>query len=373
MSFSRAGLDRSVWKIREHELLLLYREIPTQAGFVVRESIMNCNQIRRLLLAIGVWAFAAQSASAQDWAKKMFEETSYDFGKVARGADVSHRFKITNKYKETVHISNVRTTCGCSIAEKPEVTTLGSLESTYVEVSLNTRKFTHQKESNLVVTFDKPFFAEVTIPLKAYIRTDVVLKPGGANFGAVDLGAGDKMSINVAYAGRDNWQLKDIKMANEHLDAKITEVSRGNGRVNYRIEMYLKPSAPLGALREQVMLVTDDADPYVPMLVTARVEADITVATPDVAMGVVYPGNEKTVNVVIRGKKPFSIDKVECESERELFKVRLPQAPKTVHIIPLTFSPPEDPGPFSETFTVTIAGRSEPVTFKAHGTIGSPF
>lgn len=322
--------------------------------------------------ALGL-ALLVQPASAQEWARKMFEETSYDFGKVARGADVSHRFKITNKYKETVHISNVRTTCGCSIPKQPEVTTLRSRESTYVEVTLNTRKFTHKKESNLIVTFDKPFYAEVKIPLEAYIRTDVVLTPGGANFGAVDLGAGAKTTIDVAYAGRNDWKLKDIKIANENLDAKIKEISRGGGRVQYEIAMYLKPSAPKGALREQVMLVTDDANPHVPMLVTARVEADITVATPDVSMGTVVPGNDKTVNVVIRGKKAFSIDKVECESDRELFKVRLPTTPRKVHIIPLTFMPPKDPGPFSETFTVTIAGRPEPVTFKAHGTIASSF
>jgi hypothetical protein len=326
----------------------------------------------RLMLTVGL-VLGAQTAFAQDWAKKMFDESSYDFGKVARGADVSHRFKVTNRYKETAHISNVRTTCGCSIPTQPEVTTLKSLESTYVEVSLDTRKFTHSKESNLIVTFDKPFFAEVTIPLKAYIRTDVVLTPGGANFGAVDLGAGGVATIDVAYAGRDSWMLKDVKIANDNLDAKITEVSRGNGQVKYQIQMYLKPTAPLGALREQVMLVTDDANPHVPMLVTARVEADITVATPDVAMGTVLPGSDKTVNVVIRGKKPFSIDKVECDSDQEMFKVRLPDASRAVHIIPLTFTPPKTPGPFSETFTVTIAGRPEPVTFKAHGTVGSAF
>jgi hypothetical protein len=332
---------------------------------------MNFKPVPLILLAVGL-VFGTDAASAQDWAKKMFDKTSHDFGKVARGAEVSHRFKVTNLYKETVHISNVRTSCGCSIAKQPEVTTLKSLEFTYVEVALDTRKFSHQKESNLIVTFDQPYFAEVTLPLRGYIRTDVVLTPGGANFGAVDLGAGAVTTIDVAYAGRDNWTLKDVKIANENLDAKITEVSRGNGAVKYQIQMQLKPSAPLGSLREQVMLVTDDANPHVPILVTARVEADITVATPDLAMGTLTPGNEKTVNVVIRGKKPFSIDKVECESDTELFKVRLPEAPKTVHIIPLTFTPPKDPGPFSETFTVTIAGRPDPVTFKAHGTV-APF
>ena len=334
---------------------------------------MNCKQFFSLAWVLGLALAVQHTASAQEWAEKMFDETSYDFGKVARGAEVSHRFKITNKYKETVHISNVRTTCGCSIPKQPEQKTLKSLESTYVEVSLNTRKFTHKKESNLIVTFDQPFFAEVKIPLKAYIRTDVVLTPGGANFGAVDLGAGATTTIDVAYAGRDNWTLKDVKIADPNLDAKIKEVSREGGQVRYQIQLSLKPTAAQGPLREQVMLVTDDVNPYVPLLVTARVEADITVATPDLSLGTVIPGSDKTVNVVIRGKKPFSIDKVECESDKEFFKVRLPESSRTVHIIPLTFTPPKNPGPFSEKFTVTIAGRPDPVTFKAHGTIASPF
>lgn len=333
---------------------------------------MNFKHWHLIALALSL-SLLTETASAQEWAQKMFSESSHDFGKVARGADVSHRFKVTNLYKETVHISNVRTTCGCSIPKQPEVTTLKSLESTFIEVELNTRKFTHKKESNLVVTFDKPFFAEVKLPLKAYIRTDVVLTPGGANFGAVDLGAGATTTVDVAYAGRDDWQLRDVKIGNPNLDAKVTEVSRGNGQVKYRIDMYLKPSTPLGTLREEVMLVTNDATPMVPMLVTARVEADITVATPDVSMGTLTPGNNKTVNVVIRGKKPFMINKVECESDKELFQVRLPTSARMVHIIPLTVTPPRDPGPFSEKFTVTIDGRDEPVSFTAHGTIAPAF
>ncbi len=333
---------------------------------------MNVKLVKMILLSLGCLLYT-QTAPAQEWAQKMFAESSYDFGKVARGADVSHRFKVTNLYKETVHISNVRTTCGCSIPKQPESATLKSLETTYIEVSINTRKFTHLKESNLVITFDRPFYAEVRIPLKTYIRTDVVLTPGGANFGAVDLGKGGKTTVEVAYAGRSTWTLRDVKIANKNLDAKVKELSRGNGQVRYQIEMLLNPATPTGSIREQVMLVTDDPNPYVPMLVTARVEADITVATPNVALGTVSPGNNKTVNVIIRGKQPFMISKVECESEQEMFQVNLPTTARTTHIIPLTFTPPTKPGAFSETFTVTIAGRTEPVTFKAHGTVGSPF
>ena len=44
-------------------------------------------------------------AHAEDWATKMFDETRFDFGKVARGAKVEHHFKFKNPYVEDVHIS----------------------------------------------------------------------------------------------------------------------------------------------------------------------------------------------------------------------------------------------------------------------------
>jgi len=38
-------------------------------------------------------------------------------------------------------------------------------------------------------------------------------------------------------------------------------------------------------------------------------------------------------------------------------------------VLPLTVIAPDEPGTLTEEFTVTIAGRSEPVTFKAYGKI----
>jgi len=107
----------------------------------------------------------------------------------------------------------------------------------------------------------------------------------------------------------------------------------------------------------------------IPLLVEATIEADITIAPQIVSLGVMTPGKEVTVNVVIRGKKPFAVEKIECESDLEAFKVRLPKTTKPVHILPLTVVPPNTPGVFSEEFTVTIAGRPEPLTFKAYGKI----
>lgn len=106
-------------------------------------------------------AFGNSVAKADElWAEKMFEKTTHDFGVVARGADSSYRLKLKNLYKETVHIAEVRTTCGCS-AGKPSQETLASLEEAYVEITMDTRKFTRRKDSNVIVVFDQPSYKEV--------------------------------------------------------------------------------------------------------------------------------------------------------------------------------------------------------------------
>ena len=58
-------------------------------------------------------AIGASVAQADEmWAEKMFEKTTHDFGVVARGSDSSYRLKLKNLYNKTVHIQEVRTTCG---------------------------------------------------------------------------------------------------------------------------------------------------------------------------------------------------------------------------------------------------------------------
>ncbi|HID22304.1 MAG TPA: hypothetical protein EYP14_07875 [Planctomycetaceae bacterium] len=132
----------------------------------------------------------------------------------------------------------------------------------------------------------------------------------------------------------------------------------------------LKPTAPPGVFRSQVILVTDDRNgSRVPVLVEARIEAEYTVMPAVVSLGILQPGETKTVNVVVKGRKPFKIEKIECEVGEPTFKVRLPKTARTVHVLPLTVVAPEKPGTIAETFTLTIAGASAAVTFKAYGKV----
>jgi Protein of unknown function (DUF1573) len=317
--------------------------------------------------------FVSGQSQQSNWAEKMFEKLDHDFGVVARGADAKYRLVLTNKYAQPVHIASVRTSCGCTAA-KPSKDTLASLETAYVEITMDTKKFTLQKDSSVTVVIDQPLYAEVRIPVKAYIRTDVVLTPGGAEFGAITRGADAERKIAVAYAGRDNWTIKDVVSKSPNVVAKAVETGRGSGRVNYELQVTVKGNAPAGDMRELITLVTDDAgNPNIPVLVEARIENEYTVSPELVSFGTVAPGERKTVNVVVRGKKPFMIEKIESDKTAGTFEVRLPQDARPIHVLPLTVIAPKEQGPLADEFTLTISGVEEPVTFKvACKVAGSP-
>jgi hypothetical protein len=233
---------------------------------------------------------------------------------------------------------------------------------------MNTQRFTHRKDSNLIVTFDKPLYAQIRIPLTAYIRTDVVVNPGSVNFGAVEQGKSPQKTVAIAYAGRSDWKIEKLKFNSDYLNGSIKETRRNGGQIGYLLAVSLKSGVPAGTLREQVVLVTNDANsPFVPVSVVARVESEFTVTA--APLGSVKPGQEKVFNVVIRGRKPFHIEKLSCENSPDCFKAKIPDKMRTVHVVPVTFTPPKKAGAFRETLTFSIAGRSEPVAFHVTGRI----
>jgi hypothetical protein len=310
-------------------------------------------------------------AQELDWAQKMFSELEHDFGVVARGADVRHRIQIRNLYKETVNLSQVGTSCNC-ISARLEQTVLPSEAVTALELTIDTKNHMRQKDPHvdLRLSFDGINFKDVRIPVHVYIRSDVVFEPGAADFGAVDVGVGAQQRVSIKYAGRDDWQIREVRSPREYIRGSVRELHRGGGRVDYELIVQVDPAAPQGVFREQLQLVTNDAtNPYVPVTVTAAIEPDVVVATPHVPLGTLSPGVDKTVRVILRGRKPFAIETIQCESSLECFKVKLPKESKSVHILPLTVTPPDKKGEFAEQFTVHIAGRPEPLTFQASGRI----
>jgi hypothetical protein len=305
--------------------------------------------LRRALCGVALVLLGGSGSLAQDWANKMFDGLQHDFGTVARGAKVEHRFVLTNLYKEDIHISGVRSSCGCT---SPEITrqTLKTYEKSEIIAKFNTHSFLGQKSATVTVTIDQPYFAEVQLQIAGYIRSDVVLSPGAVELGSVDQGKTAEKKIKVHYAGRDDWRITGVKSANPSLDATATEVSRGGGQVVYELAVRLKEGAPVGYVKEQLTVLTNDrrATSF-PVDVQGKVVPELSVAS-SLMLGTLNPGQQVKKQIVVKGKTPFHILAVECDNPA--FQFQVPSEAKSLHLVPFTFTAGETAGKVSQKIVI---------------------
>jgi len=89
------------------------------------------------LLFIGLLSF---SVNAQDKVAKIeFEATTIDYGTIEKGADGVRVFEFTNTGNAPLIISNVKSTCGCTVPKKPKGPILPG-ETGEIEVKYDTNR-----------------------------------------------------------------------------------------------------------------------------------------------------------------------------------------------------------------------------------------
>ncbi|HEY4262143.1 MAG TPA: DUF1573 domain-containing protein [Schlesneria sp.] len=360
---------------------------------------MAVRSVSHLLVPLVVVAMSAAPVAAQEWGNKMFDRTEIKFGSVARLADTTFKIKVRNPYVETIQITNLSTSCGCiSWTDKQFPISIPSKGERELTIRLDTIGHSGDKHVRAFASLSEPskgLTAQVTIPVDGRIRTDFEVHPSYVGFGPIDLGKGYIQRIGITYnGGRPDWKILQAKVNNTHLTAQVTEKSRSGGSVTYEATVQIDANAPLGVLRDQLILTTNDVggDSTISIPVEAKVEPDIVVA--DAMFGSLVPGQPKTMQVIIRGKKPFTIEKVDhvvhavvakptedgtvggtapdTVSLGDAISAKTPTTSAALHMVTVTVTPPAEGGMFDEEFSVVIAGRPRPITFKAKGRISAP-
>jgi hypothetical protein len=305
---------------------------------------------RNVWAAVILTAVAASVAPGKEWAQKMFAVTSHDFGTVARGAKSEFAFEIQNLYEEDVHIVDVRSSCGCTT---PTITksTLKTWEKGAIIATLNTKAFLGQRSSTLTVVIDKPYYAEVPLTIAGYIHSEVDFQPGSVSFGEVQQGKEARQEITVTYRGRSSWQIVDVRSANSNLEVELSDPTRTQSSVSYRMLVRLKPETPAGNILDTLNLVTNDQRlPTVALTVDGRVAAPLTISPASLFLGVLKPGQKVIKQLVVTGKQPFRVLDIQCGNPSFAFKVT--DVEKKVHLIPVTFTAGDSSGEIEEPIVI---------------------
>ncbi len=325
--------------------------------------------MRSAILTLVVFACLAARAPAQgSWADKMFQEgTTHDFGSIPRGAQLFHRFKVTNIYAVRLEAIQVRTSCGC-LTVTPPAGGLEARQEGYVDVLMDARKFTGKKVVHVYLTFGPQYVSTATLQVTAFSRADVVFNPGQINFGLVAAGQTPTQAVDVEYAGALDWRVSEITKHSAGLDARFQELYRRPGQVGYRVTVTLKDDAPSGAFKQELFLKTNDpASPVVPLLVEATIQRPLTVTPSSVSVGGSKAGDAVTRRVVVRGNRPFKVTGVEgLDGE---VSADLPSAAAGSHVLTLTIKAAK-PGELRKELRIkTDLSPDTPLAVTIQGTI----
>lgn len=92
-----------------------------------------------LVLLTGAWAQENSTNKNTKSAQIKFTETVHDYGEIELNGDGNCEFKFTNEGKETLILSNVRSSCGCTVPAWPK-TPIKKGEEAVIKVKYNTAR-----------------------------------------------------------------------------------------------------------------------------------------------------------------------------------------------------------------------------------------
>ena len=324
-------------------------------------------------IALAAWAAATSSGAehAGAWAEGLFAERQHDFGNVPRGAKVRHTFVLTNSTPNPISILNLRVSCGCT-SGKASVAVVPPGKTGVVEAEMDTRNFVGHKATTLFVSVHNGTEEfEIGLGVVSNILSDIVLNPGGIDFGAISRGQSPTLSLTIDRLGPPEWRVVKMVSASKALSATLVETQRANGMVSYRLDASIKPGAPAGPIRDEIQLLTNDPESRgFPVLITAEVRGDLSASPSVLSLAAPTTTEAVTGRFIVRSSRPFKVVKIEGAGDGYAASADDPDA-KPLHVVTVAYRTEEGkpvtssrtfkiitdlPGEAPATLTVTLQG-----------------
>jgi len=262
-----------------------------------------------IVLLAGFWA--ASPVLAGSWADALFDELSKDFGSAPRGPTLQHPFRIKNTTRNTVTISGVRVSCHVCSSASVVKSRLEPGEESAVVVTMDTTRFSGPKTITIYVNFGQPSYEEVRLWVQANARDDISFSPDTIAFGQIKRGSGPASATTVTFLGQPSAQITEAKCDSNYVQATFKELKREGSEVSYRLTAKLRSDAPVGKWFTDVWVKTNVASmPKVRVPLTVEIESALTLSPPAVALGQIQVGGEVERRVILKGAKPFKIDRI---------------------------------------------------------------
>ena len=224
-----------------------------------------------LLFGLALIALPALAAAP----RAVVDKPVVDVGAVKKGDSIRHDFVIRNAGDAPLEITEVKPSCGCTVAEFDKVIPPGA--SGKVSVVVETDAFGGGIAKAVTVFNNDTANPKLSLVVKANVREPVVARPGYARFVTVE-GQGAEPSVQTVSAA-DGGSFEVLGVQSPYPFVKATHSPDESAEGRWRVELSLDRSAPAGPMADYVLVRTDHPEqPVVKIAVSGLVRPIISVA-----------------------------------------------------------------------------------------------
>lgn len=163
----------------------------------------------------------------------VFEEQTYDFGRIYTGENVSHGFKFKNTGMGALVINNVKSSCGCTAALVSKNKLLKNEEG-QVDVKFNAGHYVGKVAKSVIVNSNDPENPKYKLTITGEVIEEVSVSPKRINFGIIRKGDNCTKTIEIKTVPDLKIEIKKVESPNLYIS--IIENKTGDeNKYNYFI------------------------------------------------------------------------------------------------------------------------------------------
>lgn len=309
----------------------------------------------------------APAASETATPRAVIEEPIKDAGRVATGDKIAHDFVIKNAGDATLEITDVRPTCGCTVADFDHTIPPGG--SGKIHVVLDTTTFGGPISKSVHVFTNDPENAKVELAIKAEVQPYLFVLPGFARFIQPQGSDPGVVESLVFTPSADNLEVTRVESPYPFLKADFRAATedeldqRGKGR-QWVVTLTLDyDQAPIGAIADYVKIYTNHPKQSMATIpVSGFVRPMIAVTPTEADFGQIDVAKDNRARMILRSFAPNGIQVTGAEADVPGVAVAVtPIEEGKRFAVEVNISPEMPKGAFAGTITIHTSHPKKPV------------
>ena len=232
-----------------------------------------------------------------------FNKTSVDFGTIKRGEKLTAKFFFTNSGPGSLLIQGVQAPCDCTTVEAFNGKTFAPGESGTLIVSFDSTDYSGHVTKALTVITNERAMPDRTLTLSALVNSDIEAQPPLVDFGEVFVNQTPSQKIMIK-----NYMKGDLKIERLRFNEDVLEATMAKENKDWTIQVKLKPTAPIGFLKETIYLKNNSASlEEMPIPVRATIKGQIALTPTYIEFGSVAQNEKSSRQMNLIGIDNFDI------------------------------------------------------------------